>query len=447
MNLKPLLIVPPIVIGVLGFMWMTQDRDGLAEPVAEATLAVRVVTVAEAPLAITATGYGRVEAVRSWSAVSQVEGRVASVLTGLAVGTVVNAGDVLVEVDPTDYELAVAIAEANVAAAQATLGELARQEENSQRLLEVEQRILELSEADFQRVQTLSQNGTVTAASLDTAQRELLNQENAVINLTNSLALLPTQRETATATLSVRQAELAEAQRALDNTTIFAPFRGRIASTSVDVGQFIRVGAEILTLDAIDEAEVVGAFQPQDFGNLMRIAVGPQLQDMTTVDATRVVEYMRDGEVSSHVALDFAGNPAHYAAEVERFRGSIDNETGTLGIAVRIADPLVANAGEQNPPLEFGSFVSVVLEATSEQGLITIPRAILQQDSDGQPFVFTADEDNRLAITEVTPGPIAGDRIIILSGLDDGARVLLSTPRPSIPGLALDIIAADGPTQ
>jgi len=27
MNLKPLLIIPPIALGILGFMWMTQPKD------------------------------------------------------------------------------------------------------------------------------------------------------------------------------------------------------------------------------------------------------------------------------------------------------------------------------------------------------------------------------------------------------------------------------------
>ncbi|GAB5449306.1 efflux RND transporter periplasmic adaptor subunit [Gymnodinialimonas sp.] len=447
MNLKPLLIIPPLAIGVLGFFWMTQGDNAPAAPVEEATLAVRTMTVVAQPLTISATGYGRVEAVQSWSAVSQVEGNVTATIPDLAVGTVVDAGQVLVQVDTTDYELGVAIAEANVAAAQASLAELDRQEENTQGLLAVEQRILELVAADFDRIQTLSENGTVTASTLEDAQRSLLAQENAVINLTNTLALLPSQRETAGATLRVREAELADAQRSLSNTTITAPFRGRIANASVEVGNFIRVGADVLTLEAIDEAEVVGAFQPQGFGNLMRLAVGPQLQDMTSVDATRVVEYMQEGGVSAYLELEFGGNTVRYPAEVVRFRGSIDNETGTLGIAVRVADPLVASAADNAPPLEFGSFVSVVLEATPDSDVIAVPRSILQQGAEGQPYLFTADAEDRLAITPVRPGPVAGDQILIVEGLTDGTRILLSSPRPSIPGLALDVISGDGATQ
>jgi len=444
MNFKPLLIIPPVALGVLGFIWMTQPKDPVSAPQEEARLPVRVMTVAQKPITLTATGYGRVAAAQSWSAVSQAEGRALEVVAGLAVGTVVDAGSVLIQIDPTDYELEIAKTEANIAAAEATLTELAQQEENTRRLLEIEQRVFEVAQTEFDRIQTLSQNGTVTTASLDTARKSLLSEENTLIGLQNTLALYPAQRATATANLAVRKAELAEAQRGLANTTITAPFRGRVSEEAIETGQFVRVGDALLTLDAVDVAEVVGAFQPQAFGSLMRAAVGPQLQDLSEIDVTRVIEHMKEGDVAAFLELDFAGRIARYPAEPLRFRGSVDDETGTLGIAVQVKDPLVSGVRQGRPPLEFGSFVSVVLEVEPDAGLISIPRAILQQDDSGRPFVFTVSAEDRLALTPVTVGPIAGDFILISSGLEDGDRVLLSTPRPSVPGVALDVIDVAG---
>jgi multidrug resistance efflux pump len=447
MDFRPLLIAPPIVLGVLGFMWMTQPENTVSTPQEEARLAVRFMTVVEAPLTLTATGYGRVQALQSWNAVSQVEGRVQEVFANLAVGTVVEAGDLLIQIDPTDYELKIAKTEANIAAAQATLTELLQKEENTGRLLEVEQRVFEVAQTEFDRIKALSQNGTVTTASFDNAQKALLNQENAVINLTNTLALYPTQLATAKATLSVREAELAEARRGRANTSITAPFRGRVSTQSIETGQFVRVGNDLLTLDAIDQAEVIGAFQPSVFSNLMRTAVGPQLQNIAEIDATRMIEYMERAGVLAYVERDFAGTLARYSAVPTRFRGAVDSETGTFGIVVRLDNPLVGNAQSGTPPLEFGSFVSVTVEATPDARMISIPRAILQHDDNGQPFVYTVNAEDRLALTPVTPGPVVGDRILISAGLTEGDRVLLSTPRPSVPGVALEPISVDRPNQ
>lgn len=440
MNLKPLLILPPILLGVAGYIWMTQPVAGPAEDGQAARLAVRAITVNAAPQTLTAEGFGRVEAIRTWSAVSQAEGRAIDVFSGLAVGTIVEAGDLLVQIDPTDYQITVAKTEANIASAEATLSEIDGQEENTRRLLALETRSYDVALEEFNRTKRLADSGTVTTASFDAAQRTLLTQENAVTNLTNTLELYPAQRASAEATLAVRQAELAEAERNLANTTIVAPFRGRVSGKAVETGQFVRIGNELLTLDAIDAAEVVGAIQPQAFSNLMLAAVGPRLADLAEVDGTRVIEYMNDSDVEAFVELDFAGAMARYAAVPTRFRGTVDSETGSLGIAVRVDDPLVATPGSNAPPLAFGSFVSVVLETTPETAAIAIPRDILQQDDQGQPFVYTVSEETTLALTPVTPGPIAGTNILILNGLSDGDRVLLSAPRPSVPGVALEVI-------
>ena len=447
MNFKPFLFIPPVALGVVGFMWMTQPNERVFAPEEEAKLAVRVMTVTQEPMMLTAAGYGRVEAVQSWGVVSQVEGSALEVIAGLAVGTVVEEGDVLIQIDPTDYELEIAKTEANIAAAEATLAELTQQEENTERLLEIEQRVFDVAQAEFDRTQSLSENGTVTASTLETAQKSLLTEENNLIGLQNTLALYPVQRASAEATLAVRQAELAEAQRGLANTTITAPFRGRVSDEAIETGQFVRVGDALLTLDAIDVAEVVGAFQPQSFGNLMRVAVGPQLQNVAEIDATRVIEYMQEGNVAAFVELGSGENASRYPAEPVRFRGSVDSETGSLGIAVRVNDPLVRSTSQGTPPLEFGSFVSVVLEVEPDTGFISIPRSILQQDDAGQPFVFTATTDDTLALTNVIVGPVAGDRILISAGLEDGDRVLLTTPRPSVPGVALDVINVDETDQ
>lgn len=442
MDFKPILILPPVLLGIAGFFWMTQPEETTTQQQEEVQLAVRALTITASPQTLSAEGFGRVEAVRTWSAVSQAEGRVVQIFPNIAAGTIVEAGDLLIQIDPTDYEIAVAKSEANISSAEASLTEIDSQEENTRRLLALEERSYEVALEEFNRTQTLSDAGTVTSASLDAAERTLLTQENAVTNLTNTLELYPAQRASAEANLAIRQAELAEAERNLANTTIVAPFRGRVSSKAVEAGQFVRLGNELLALDAIETAEVVGAIQPQDFSNLMLAAVGPRLADLTEVDATKVIDYMVEGGVEAYVQLNFSGEQARYPAEPTRFRGTVDSETGTLGVAVQVDDPLVAAPQDNAPPLAFGSFASVILEVTTDIPMTVIPRDILQRDDAGQPFVYTVSAEERLAITPVSVGPIAGDNILILDGLSDGDRVLLSAPRPSVPGVLLDVIEA-----
>lgn len=447
MNLKPLLFLPPIALGVAGFMWMTSGQDTPQPPREEARQAVRVMTVKAGALPLSATGYGRVAAMHSWTAVTQVNGRILDLVDDLAEGTLVDEDTQLVQIDKTDFELAIQKSRANIAAAEAALTELEREEENSRRLLALEESIRVVAQAEFDRVRDLVDRGTSTAAALDTVRKALLAQENAVTKLTNTLDLYPARRASAEATLAVRRAELAEAERALDNTTLSAPFRGRVAEANVEIGQFVRTGEQLLTLDAIDAVEVVGSFQPQVLASVVQTALGQTMAEATQIDSTRVVDLLRQSGVTASVRLDMAGGDARYPAEIIRFRGTIDSETGTIGVAVRVDDPFLAGGPGLRPPLNVGGFVSVVLETTSPENAIAVPRTAVHQADDGTPFVYVADADDRLAVTPIVLGPVAEARVLVRDGLVSGDRLILSAPRPPIVGMALSPVGVDGDSE
>ena len=444
MNLRPLLILPPIILGVIGFKMMTRDPGAEAPPPAETRLAVRVTELVPHPVAATAVGYGRVEPVRDWSAISEVQGRILSLTEGLAVGAIVDEGTVLAEVDRTDYDLSRQKSLANIAAAEAQLAELDRQEENSRASLEVEERILAVAQAEYDRIDSLVGRGTSTQATLDTAQKTLLAQTNAVTKLQNTLALYPAQAESLRATLAVRRAELAEAERALDKATIRAPFRGRVSAMNVEEGQFVRTGDTLLTLDDTSAVEITAEVQPTEFVPMIAIALGDRFTSDTPIDVSRAVEYLTGAGITAEVSMQFAGIEARWPAEIVRLRGTMDNETGTLGLVVRVEDPLLSQRQINRPPLNVGSFVSVTFSTPPVAGGLTVPRDALRYDDAGSPFVYVADTDNRLATRAVETGQVVGGNVMVLGGLAGGEMLLLTDPRPPVPGMALDPVRVDG---
>lgn len=444
MNLKPLLIVPPLVLGIVGFMWMTGADDAPTEPREPTRLAVRVMTAKAEPLTVTATGYGRVAAEHTWTAVSQVDGRIVDMIDNLSEGTLVTKGQLLVQVDKTDYDLAIRKSQANIASAEASLAELERQEVNSRRVLEVEERIFKVAQAEFDRVKDLAERGTSSKAALDTAQKTVLAQETSVTNLKNTLALYPAQRAAAEATLAVRRAELAEAERGLTNTTITAPFDGRISEASIDQGQFVRTGEQLFALEGIQAVEVVGAFQPNSFSPVIQTALGAAFSTTAEIDSSKMVEFLQQSGVGAFVRLELAEFDTTFPAELVRFRGTIDNETGTIGMVVRVENPMQASGTERRPPLNVGGFVSVILKVETRDSAIAMPRDALRQADDGSPFVYTVDPQGRLARTPVVPGPVIGDRIVLREGVRDGDQVILSDPRPPIVGMDVTPVSVDG---
>lgn len=447
MNLRPLLVIPPVALGVLGFIWMTSRPAPEVATPPETALAVRVQPVELQSITATATGFGRVEAEHSWSAIAEVQGRVTVVHPGLDVGSIVEAGTILVEIDQTDNELSRQKTLANISVVQADLAELSRQEENSKRLLKVEERILQVAEAELARVEALLERGAGTQATVDTAEKALLAQQTSVTNLNNTLALYPAQGDALRATLSVRQAELSEAERALKKSTILAPFRGRVATMSAEVGQFVGTGDSLLSLDSTAAAEVTAEIQPSSFGPVILTSFATSLMQDGSFDTSQLIETLQEVGVSARVELSTTESFAPWEADIVRLRGTMDAETGTMGIVVRVTDPLVSRPGIRRPPLHSGSFVRVVFSGPPRDGSIAVPRHALHVTDQGQPFVYLADSDARLAIREVKPGQVLGRDILIQSGLVGDETLVLGQPSPPIVGMKLTLVSVPTSAQ
>ncbi|WP_139792556.1 HlyD family efflux transporter periplasmic adaptor subunit [Pseudophaeobacter leonis] len=156
-------------------------------------------------------------------------------------------------------------------------------------------------------------------------------------NLTNTLSLFPAQGDALRATLAVRQAELAEAERALEKSTIIAPFRGRVASMDAEVGQFVGTGDNLLSLDSTAAAEVVAEIQPSSFGPVVFASFATAFLQDGSFDTSQFIAALQRSGVSARVELSSTEAFAAGEAEIVRLRGTMDSETGTMGIVVRVA--------------------------------------------------------------------------------------------------------------
>ena len=106
---------------------------------------VRVIRVEAVDVVPRTLGYGTAQPGQVWRAVSEVRGRVSEVHPQLESGAMVKEGEVLLRIDPTEYELAIAQFEADIAQVTAQLEELAVKEANDRASLEIEQASLALA--------------------------------------------------------------------------------------------------------------------------------------------------------------------------------------------------------------------------------------------------------------------------------------------------------------
>ena len=174
----------------------------------------------------------------------------------------VKAGEVIARIDPRDYQTALDQARANVAAAQATIATLGQQiaqqgltVEQARQQVASDQAALVYSHQDFQRFTDLARTGfgTVQRAQQvqsDVAQKQakLNSDRTGVASAEKQIGVLQAQLDQARATLAQQQANQHQAELNLSYTTITAPFDGTLGVRTVQIGQFVQPGTQLMAV-------------------------------------------------------------------------------------------------------------------------------------------------------------------------------------------------------
>jgi membrane fusion protein (multidrug efflux system) len=222
---------------------------------------------------------------------AKVSGYVASVPVGDY--QIVHKGDLVVEIDASDYRAQLAQAEANLNAAEANLVNLANQKDVQRALIRQAEATIQATAADLQRytleanrqrdllrtriagteqlVEQAEDNETHTAAQL-LLNKAQLDQQKAL------LASLDVQEQELGAQVRAAEAQVTLARNNLGYTRILSPVDGMVGQRQVRPGQFVNVGTQVIAAIPLPNIWVIANFKETQMthlrlGNPARVTV------------------------------------------------------------------------------------------------------------------------------------------------------------------------------
>jgi membrane fusion protein (multidrug efflux system) len=202
------------------------------------------------------------------------------------------------------------------------------------------------------------------------------------------------------ADLKSKQAQVNQQAAIVDKKTIRAPFNGRLGISTVNDGQYLNPGDQIVTLQSIDPV-YVDFFVPQQY--IARIALGQTV----TVATDTYPDRKFDGKIT-------ATNP------------KVDPQTRNIQIEATIPNP--------KHELLPGMFTSVQVQAGEAEQYITLPKTAVTYNPYGE-TVFVVEQAAQKQKGEpeliakqtfVTVGRSRGDQVAILEGVKSGDSVVTS---------------------
>ncbi|MFO7839853.1 MAG: efflux RND transporter periplasmic adaptor subunit [Desulfosalsimonadaceae bacterium] len=368
-----------IAAGAAGFKMLKSGRDALGRHQPSVPLPlVRTLPIDIGSIDLKITGEGTVEPVQQSQIAPQVDGRVTRISESLINGGSFAKGDLLVAIDPRDYEIAVTLSEANVKEAQSQY-ETALQE----------------SEAAIN-------------------EWERIHPEEAPPPL---VAKKP-QLEAARANLEAQKANLKKARLDLERTRITAPFDGRVASEQVDTGQYVSPGQELAKIYATSAVE---------------IAVPLENNELNWFDVPGFTT--DDGQGSKAVVrARVAGRERTWQGSVVRAKGKINTETRMVSVVIRVPDPY-----SSKPPLSIGQFAEVEISGKTLSDAAVIPRAALHEKN--RVWVVDP-EQGRLYFRSVSVARMDKRGVVVKSGLKKGDQAVVSPLKGATDGMRVRHVTA-----
>jgi RND family efflux transporter MFP subunit len=334
----------------------------------------------------TASASGKIEPVVQVEVKSRSSGQVIEVL--VKEGDIVETGQLLVRLDPTDARRQLAAAKvqksralADVQASNASLAVAQLETQNSQVTSNVAKQSADLGLGSSDAARTADHATRVAASNVTLRQAQVAAARGAL----------------ASAELDVQDAELR-----LKETSIYAPISGTILDVAVEKGTLVSSaltnvsgGSAVMTLADLSDLRIIATV---DEAQISRIAKGQRVD----------------------ISVDTYGD--------RTFQGVVER-VSPLGVdtsSVITFDVEIAVVDESAQLLRSGMSADIEIVTAEQKDALLIP-LVAVQSSGRRRFVKLANGEERNIVT----GSTDGTQMIVTSGLSEGEHVVAGTPPPA----------------
>jgi membrane fusion protein (multidrug efflux system) len=335
------------------------------------------------------------------------------------VGSEVQAGQILYELDLRPYQAEVAKAKGELAQAEANLEFAKRQVALAQAQADLAQAQANLLKArqDVDRLQPLVKQDAASQQDLDNAVAALqANQANVTAktaNVQQNRLSTRAQIDVAQAQVESSRAVLRTAELNLEYATVRAPIGGRIGDSYIQVGGLV-------TKTSPQPLTTIVPLDP--------IWVRFKVSESAYIAFTRRTDQAEAQRAPLQLVL--ADNSVHpFEGHIQNTVNQVDAKTGTLELQATFPNP--------KRTILPGQFGRVRLRQDQRTNVIVIPQKAVQE-LQGLQSVLTVGPDNTVQARSVSTGDRIGERWIINQGLKPGDRVIVEGVQKARPGAVVN---------
>ncbi len=391
-SLAPIFV---LALGIVSFVGLKATKPEVPQrPVREQVWAVKAIEADVSTFRPELVLYGQTVAGRRVELRSLVAGEVIQTGKHMREGGVVKKGEVLLRIDPFQYEGKLVEARAKLAESRAKAREIEANIASEQDALKRSKEQLVIAKRDLARAVPLAEKGTVSKKVADDRRMIVSEREQSLDQRTNNLDIQQARAAQQRAVISQLDWGVRQAKRNLEDIVLEAPFDAYVTGVTAETGRIVGANDQVATLIDASWVDVRFTLSNRQYGRIVS-------SERTLIG--------REVKVLWHVGDE----PIVYKALIERVGAEIAAEKGGVEIYARIDNP--------NKPTHIrpGAFVEVRVPDRAYKQVIRLPQTSLY----GGNRVFVI-EQGRLKAREVDLVGASGEQILVRGELARGDKVI-----------------------
>ena len=358
---------------------------------------VKTARVEEMPFGETVIANGTLAAYDQSTASAKVAGRLSAISVDL--GSVVRRGQMVAQVEVSDYRLRVQQAEASLAQARARVGLSPDGRDdtvNPEQTGTVRQARAVLDEAKVSRDRAakLVQQGVIARSEFDTADAThkvaVSRYQDAIEEIRNRQALV-----------AQRRSELALARQQLADTAVYAPLDGIVQQKRASIGEYLAAGAPVVDIVRMNPLRLQAEVPERDAGTV------------------------RFGQ---NVRVTIAGDPTIYLGQIKRLSPVITAQNRMLMVEADV---------QNNGGLRPGSFAKAEIVTNDAKMAVTVPNSSIVTFAGIEKVIVV--QNGKALEKPVTTGRRNGEWTEIVAGVNLGDQVIVD-PGNLQSGMAVEVV-------
>ncbi len=353
-----------VSVGIVNILVATKAKSDMNEPTTGAIF-VRTIESLHRPSNRIWSGYGTARTMGSADVVAEVGGRVVERPEDIEAGKSIEAGDLIVRLDESDYINALDAARQAVKSLDAQIDGLTIETEQMENQVRYAGEEIAAAQRDLDRMDEAIAAGVGSAGERDVKLASMLRSQRALSVLQQQLDLIPSRRARLEAELSSQRANERIAKENVARSAIRSPFDGELQSVNTRVGDWVGVGTRV--------ARVV---------DLSRLEIPLKV-------ASSASSWIKVGDAVGLWVRDVDGEPDQMG-QITRIAPEADSASRTMTVFVEVEQD--ASDADRLLP---GQFVHGRVVTHDPYERVILPRRAVQSD---QVFVAVLNDDGTRSI-------------------------------------------------